>query len=74
MGAFLIGYSEWNFLPIPKTAIRKVTTLSVMSYNVRLFNAYEWIDDTSIPNKALIEAENHDVICFQNILSATHLV
>ena len=69
MGAFLIGYSEWNLLyQFPKTAIRKSSaTLSVMSYNVRLFNAYEWIDDASIPNKieALIEAENPDVICFQ---------
>ena len=69
MGAFLIGYNEWNLLyQFPKTAIRKSSaTLSVMSYNVRLFNEYNWIKGGEIPDKIekLIQAENPDIICFQ---------
>ena len=44
-----------------------------MSYNVRLFNAYGWINDPDISNKieALIQEENPDVICFQEY-SKTH--
>ena len=75
MGAFLVGYGEWNLLyQFPKTAVRKSsTTLSVMSFNVRLFNAYDWINDPDISNKieALIQEENPDVICFQEY-SKTH--
>ncbi|MEE9348479.1 MAG: endonuclease/exonuclease/phosphatase family protein [Flavobacteriaceae bacterium] len=41
--------------------------LKVMSYNVRLFNVYDWIDDTDIPIKILnfITKENPDIISFQ---------
>ena len=51
MGAFLIGYSEWNLLyKFPNNTVRKSSsTFSVMSYNVRLFNKYRWIDSSSIP-------------------------
>jgi len=69
MGAFLIGYGEWNLLyQFPKNAIRKSSaTFSVMSYNVRLFNKYKWIKgiDASNQIKALIEEKNPDIICFQ---------
>lgn len=69
MGAFLIGYSEWNLLyQFPKTSLHKSsTTLSVMSYNVRLFNQYRWIDGPEVPNQieTLILNQNPDVICFQ---------
>ena len=74
MGAFLIGYGEWNLLyQFPKTAIRKSSaTFSVMSYNVRLFNTYAWIKDDSIPRKieALIKDQDPDVICFQEYSKA----
>lgn len=41
--------------------------LSVMSYNVRLFNVYNWIEEDSIGSKIMkfISDENPDVICFQ---------
>ena len=78
MGAFLIGYNEWNLLyQFPKTAIRKSSaTLSVMSYNVRLFNEYNWIKGGEILDKIekLIQAENPDIICFQNIQNRMLLV
>lgn len=38
-----------------------------MSYNVRLFNKYDWIKSDSIPQKieALIAEKNPDIICMQ---------
>lgn len=69
LAAFLIGYNEWNLLyQFPKTTLRKSSaTFSVMSYNVRLFNQYKWIDTDSVPQKieALILEKNPDVVCLQ---------
>lgn len=69
MAAFLIGYNEWNLLyQFPKTALRKSSaTFSVMSYNVRLFNKYKWIDQDSVPQKieSMILKKNPDIICIQ---------
>jgi len=69
MGAFLIGYSEWNLLyKFPNNTVRKSSsTFSVMSYNVRLFNKYRWIDSSSIPASIedLIRVKNPDVLCLQ---------
>lgn len=41
--------------------------ISVMSYNVRMFNQWKWIENDSIPQKiaALIKRENPDVLLFQ---------
>lgn len=40
---------------------------TIISYNVRLFNKYKWIDNDSVlPNiKKFIEAENPDILCIQ---------
>lgn len=40
---------------------------TVMSYNVRLFNLFEWIDDKNVGNDILsfINEKNPDVICVQ---------
>jgi len=69
MGAFLIGYGEWNLLyQFPNNSIRKSSsTISVMSYNVRLFNKYNWIKgiDVSKDIAQLIKEKNPDIICFQ---------
>ena len=69
MGAFLIGYGEWNLLyQFPNNSIRKSSsTISVMSYNVRLFNKYNWIKGTDVSNEIaqLIKQKNPDIICFQ---------
>ncbi|MFY7811614.1 MAG: endonuclease/exonuclease/phosphatase family protein, partial [Flavobacterium sp.] len=45
----------------------KKTDLKIMSYNVRLFNLYQWIDRKNISSKIseLIKMENPDIICFQ---------
>lgn len=41
---------------------------SAMSFNVRLFNVYEWIKDDSVPQKIvrLVSDENPDVLCLQD--------
>lgn len=41
--------------------------LSVMSFNVRSFNKYEWIDDPNIESEilSLIQTKNPDILCFQ---------
>lgn len=41
--------------------------ISVLSYNVRLFNLYEWINDDELhlKMKKLIKTANPDVLCFQ---------
>ena len=69
MLAFLIGYGEWNLLyQFPKNTVRKSSsTFSVMSYNVRLFNKYRWIDSSTIPTSIedLILEKDPDVLCLQ---------
>ena len=42
-------------------------TLNVMSYNVRLFDLYNWTKNTEIKEKIinLIRSQNPDIICFQ---------
>lgn len=67
--SFLFGYDEWNlFYKFPDTSLRKSgSTFSVMSYNVRLFNKYRWIDNPNISSEIekLILEENPDIICIQ---------
>lgn len=69
MWAFLIGYGEWNLLyQFPKNSIRKSSSsISVMSYNVRLFNKFNWIQgkDVSREITQMIQENNPDIICFQ---------
>lgn len=40
---------------------------TLMSYNVRLFNKYKWLDNDSVllNIKKFIESENPDILCFQ---------
>jgi vancomycin resistance protein VanJ len=50
-------------------------TFSIMSYNVRLFNVYNWIDDNTIPTKIqkFITQESPNIICFQEYDSGSNL-
>jgi endonuclease/exonuclease/phosphatase family metal-dependent hydrolase len=69
MMAFLIGYGEWGLLyQFPRNSTQISTdTFKVMTYNVRLFNRYDWIKGVDVPTKIkeLIKNEQPDVICFQ---------
>lgn len=60
--------------PIYKLFEKKTVSnnnLSVMSYNVRLFNQYEWINDPEIPKKIndLIQEKSPDILLFQDYYS-----
>ena len=74
--SFLVGYNEWNlFYKFPNTSSRKSgSTFSVMSYNVRLFNKYRWIDNPNISSEIekLIFEQNPDIICMQEYLFMFH--
>ncbi len=41
--------------------------ISIMNYNVRIFNLYNWLPNTNVKKdvKAFIEAEQPDIICLQ---------
>ena len=56
----LYKFSETN---LPK----EPTDFTLMSYNVRLFNLYEWLPDKDIPEKAteVIQDYNADILCLQ---------
>lgn len=43
------------------------SNLSIMSYNVRGFNVYKWIDKDNIPAKisSFIQEKSPDIVCFQ---------
>ena len=45
----------------------KVSDFSLMSYNVRMFNAYEWSERKDIPEKitGFINEKNPDILCVQ---------
>jgi len=40
---------------------------TLMSYNVRMFNLYEWLPDTDIPQKIMgfVKEQNPDIVCLQ---------
>ena len=71
--SFLVGYNEWNlFYKFPSNSLRiSGSTFSVMSYNVRLFNKYRWIDNPNISSEIekLILEENPDIVCIQEYSS-----
>lgn len=69
----LIGYSQvLSFFKLSKN-IERVSpdNISVMSFNVRLFNLYNWIDNDEILNdiKSFVNYENPDVINIQEFRS-----
>ena len=47
--------------------LEMVSDFSLMSYNVRMFNAYEWSDRKDIPEKitGFINEKNPDILCVQ---------
>ena len=69
MVAFLIGYAEWGLLyQFPRTVVHTSTnTFKVITYNVRLFNRYDWIKNKDVPKSIqyFISQEQPDIICFQ---------
>lgn len=50
--------------------------MSIMSYNVRLFNLYNWLDEANVPSKinTFVEQQNPDVISFQEFKTNPNIV
>ncbi len=48
---------------------------TVMSYNVRLFNVFKWIDRDDIPNVVLafINEQNPDILCIQEFSNSANI-
>ena len=60
--------------PIYKFLDKKIiseNSISVMSYNVRLFNLWDWKDDKKIPEKinTFIQEKSPDILLFQDYLN-----
>ncbi|TDP00769.1 endonuclease/exonuclease/phosphatase family protein [Flavobacterium sp. 245] len=48
---------------------------SIMSYNVRLFNVFKWLDRDDVPEniKAFIDDKDPDILCIQEYSNSAHL-
>lgn len=48
---------------------------TVMSYNVRLFNLFEWLDRDDVPQDilAFINDKNPDILCIQEFSNSAHI-
>ncbi len=55
--------------------IKNENNISILSYNVRLFNVYNWIEEKDVTSQILsfIKTENPDVICFQEYHPSTEI-
>ena len=65
---FVIGFNEWRLLyQFKDNGIITSDGLSVMSYNVRSFNRFKWLDTSNIPKEinTFITNESPDIISFQ---------
>lgn len=65
---FVFSFSEWQRLyQVNGLEIRRDKELSIMSFNVRSFNRFQWIKTDNIPMEieAFIQKENPDIVCFQ---------
>lgn len=66
--AFALSFTSWQLLyQFKSKGISTETGLSVMSYNVRSFNRFDWLAIKDVPNSiaGFIEEANPDVVCFQ---------
>lgn len=64
----LLGFNyATSFYKFQSKDVISNTKISLMSYNVRLFNIYNWIDDNQVKNKifTFVQEENPDILCLQ---------
>lgn len=69
--SFIILIAGYNYVKawfqIGNDPVGSENNLSVMSYNVRMFNAYKWVDDPLIPRKisSLVTEKDPDILVTQ---------
>ncbi|AWK07321.1 endonuclease [Flavobacterium crocinum] len=58
-----------------KEYVKDEKDFSVMSYNVRLFNVFKWLDRDDIPAniKTFIDEKDPDILCIQEYSNSAHL-
>lgn len=61
-----VGFSYFPY-KFKEQRVISGNSFSVMSFNVRLFNRYQWINDEEVPDKiaGLIEDQNPDILALQ---------
>jgi len=66
---FLIGITFFTkfFKFTDQILAKEDSDFTVLSYNVRLFNLFDWIPNTNVSEniKRFVEEQNPDIICFQ---------
>tara|TARA_B100001741_G_scaffold295796_1_gene279166 strand:+ start:249 stop:1298 length:1050 start_codon:yes stop_codon:yes gene_type:complete len=68
IASLFIAHSDWSLLyKFPSNSISVSNGLKIMSFNVRLFNSYNWIGSDDIPDEieSFILKEDPDILCFQ---------
>ena len=69
LAVILFGYSNLSTLFATNISSKKTTQpdFTIMSFNVRLFNKYDWLEDPEIDNKIFqyIKQKNPDIVAFQ---------
>ncbi len=79
LSVLVLGFGYNYFLSLYKFSTEKESfksSFSLMSYNVRLFNLYNWINEPLIPQKIqnFILEKGPSILCFQEYDSATDLI
>jgi endonuclease/exonuclease/phosphatase family metal-dependent hydrolase len=64
----------FQFQPKKAEPVLTERTVRLLTYNVRLFNYYQWHKDTATWQKIIdyIHAENPDILCFQEFITLPH--
>lgn len=68
LGGLLISFEEWQlFYQLENKGIPASDGLKVMSYNVRSFNRFKWLEETKVSSSIehFIYESKAEVICFQ---------
>lgn len=71
-----LGYNHvLSFYKFSTPAKAGEPMVSLMSYNVRLFNLYNWIEDPHIPSKIInfISDKSPSIVCFQEFDTTSNL-
>lgn len=68
---FINKFYKFSSLDLPESA----NDFTVMSYNVRLFNLFQWKDDTNVAKNihTFINEKNPDILCIQEYSAAAKI-